>query len=147
MRPSSGYGSGLPPAAAGQGYDRRSNGPTAAPVAQRGGPLPQRTPFGPSAPDVEVTPRLACNKNGSNYEGEEVQKPHTGMTIRLTPELLSRFRRPGPKPRIELVLNNAGEGQLSLFLFHCLSVHFTPYELKLVCPGFGLLRTLLRKCI
>lgn len=121
-RPSSGDGLGLPPAAAGRDYGRLSREPTAAAIAQRAGSLPRHTSFGPSAPDVEVTPRLACDTSSttrrftaSNYEDQEVQKPHTGMTIRLTPELLARFREPGPKPQIQLVLKNAGEGQLSFF--------------------------------
>ncbi|CAM9718252.1 unnamed protein product, partial [Ectocarpus fasciculatus] len=60
--------------------------------------------FGPSAPDVEVAPRLGL--------GGGIRKPHTGMTIRLTPEILGRLMMggPGPKPEIELVLKSAGEG-------------------------------------
>ena len=45
-------------------------------------------------------------------ENEEVLKPHTGMTIRLTPELLGRLKEPGPKPKMELVLKSAEEGEL-----------------------------------
>ncbi|CAN0149526.1 unnamed protein product, partial [Scytosiphon promiscuus] len=59
--------------------------------------------FGPSAPTVKVRPP------SSSSDGE-LLKPHTGMTIRLTPELLSRFRQPGDKPKIELVLKSAEEG-------------------------------------
>lgn len=62
--------------------------------------------FGPRAPDVVVTPRQG--EPGSDIK---VQKPHTGMTIRLTPELLARLQRPGPKPSVELILKNAAEGQ------------------------------------
>ncbi|CAN0171854.1 unnamed protein product, partial [Ectocarpus sp. 12 AP-2014] len=60
--------------------------------------------FGPSAPDVEVAPRPSM--------GGGIKKPHTGMTIRLTPEVLGRLMMngPGPKPEIELVLKSTGEG-------------------------------------
>lgn len=66
---------------------------------------PARCSLGPSAPMVKVRPR-------SGSSGGEILKPHTGMTIRLTPELLGRFRQPGPRPKIELVLKSADEGQL-----------------------------------
>lgn len=62
--------------------------------------------FGPHASEVKVTPRA-----GTSHAGEEtIQKPYTGMTIRLTPELLGRLQQPGPKPEIELVLRSAAEG-------------------------------------
>lgn len=72
--------------------------------------------FGPSAPAMELRPRPSCNNNhrGGEERGcsphQEVLKPQTGMTIRLTPELLGRLKEPGPKPKIELVLKRAEEG-------------------------------------
>lgn len=80
--------------------------------------------FGPSAPAMELRPRSSCN--GNNHNGEEQEegrdglsshgeiealRPQTGMTIRLTPELLGRLKEPGPKPRTELVLKSAEEGR------------------------------------
>eukprot|EP00903_Cladosiphon_okamuranus_P016155 g14909.t1 len=81
--------------------------------------------FGPSAPAIELRPRSSRNNHGSSSsrweeqerrdglpsgEGNETLKPHTGMTIRLTPELLGRLKEPGPKPKIELVLKSPEEG-------------------------------------
>lgn len=83
--------------------------------------------FGPSAPAMELRPRRSssCSHDARGQDGhnsppheeeeeenEEVLKPHTGMTIRLTPELLGRFKEPGPKPKMELVLKSAEEGEL-----------------------------------
>lgn len=72
-------------------------------------PSPQSIPacFGPRAPDMIVTPR-----RGEPDSGVKVRKPHTGMTIRLTPELLARLQKPGPKPSMELILKSAAEGRL-----------------------------------
>ena len=63
--------------------------------------------FGPNAAEVKVTPRAGESRSGV----VTIQKPHTGMTIRLTPELLARLQQPGPRPEIELVLRSSGEGQ------------------------------------
>ncbi|CAM9762594.1 unnamed protein product, partial [Ectocarpus sp. 4 AP-2014] len=75
----------------------RRRAATAAAAAAAGGC------FGPCAPDLEVAPRPGV---------DGIRKPHTGMTIRLTPEVLGRLMMngPGPKPEIELVLKSAGEG-------------------------------------
>lgn len=75
-------------------------------------------PFGPNAPAIELRPRPGCNDEHGEAEGrgspsphkEEILKPQTGMTIRLTPELLGRLKGPGPKPKIELVLKSAEGG-------------------------------------
>lgn len=61
--------------------------------------------FGPQAPDVAVTPR-----RGEDGSDTRVQKPHTGMTIRITPELLARLLLSGSKPSIELDLKSVAEG-------------------------------------
>lgn len=61
--------------------------------------------FGPRGGEVKVTPR-----RGEHGSGIKVQKPHTGMTIRLTPELLARLQKAGPRPVIELLLKSAAEG-------------------------------------
>lgn len=61
--------------------------------------------FGSRASDVVVTPRPG--EPGSDVK---VRKPLTGMTIRLTPELLARLLRPGTKPSIELSLKSIDEG-------------------------------------
>lgn len=63
--------------------------------------------FGSHAAEVKVTPRAGKSRSGV----ETIQKPYTGMTIRLTPELLARLQQPGPRPEIELLLRSAGEGQ------------------------------------
>ena len=65
--------------------------------------------FGPRAVEVKVTPRSGESLSRSGIA--TIQKPHTGMTIQLTPELLTRLQQPGPRPEIELVLRSAGEGQ------------------------------------
>lgn len=61
--------------------------------------------FGPRAVEMKVTPRRG--EPGSNVL---IQKPLTGMTIRLTPELLGRLQTPGSKPGIQLVLRSMAEG-------------------------------------
>lgn len=66
-----------------------------------------KSALGPHAAEVKVAPRAGASPSGV----ETIQKPHTGMTIRLTPELLGRLQQPGPMPEIELVLRSAGEGQ------------------------------------
>lgn len=63
---------------------------------------------------MEVTPRYGDNSNG--ISNREILRPHTGMTIRLTPELLGLLKGPGLKPKIELVLKSAGEGEIGLWL-------------------------------
>lgn len=73
--------------------------------------------FGPRAGDVRVTPRRG--EHGSDIK---VQKPHTGMTIRLTPELLARLQRAGPRPVIELVLKSALEGKIVIVHDSCCTV-------------------------
>lgn len=65
--------------------------------------------FGPDATDVRVTPR-----RGEPESDIKLQKPHTGMTIRLTPELIAVLQKAGPKPAIELVLKSVAEGELGL---------------------------------
>lgn len=62
--------------------------------------------FGPRVPEVRVTP--PCGVPGSDVSR---RKPYTGMTIRLTPEILAQLRKTGAKPSIELILNNEGKGQ------------------------------------
>lgn len=54
--------------------------------------------------------RSSSDRGGTNHH--EVLKPHTGMTIRLTPELLGLLKGPGLKPKIELVLKSAAEGKI-----------------------------------
>lgn len=66
---------------------------------------------------MEVAPRYGNRSSSSNDDdttNNEVLKPHTGMTIRLTPEILAILVGPGPKPKIELVLKRPEEGELSV---------------------------------
>ena len=66
--------------------------------------------FGPGVAEVRVHPR----RGGPGSEGERtILKPHAGMTIRLTPELLATLQTPGPKPIVELMLKSVAEGLCS----------------------------------
>lgn len=95
--------------------------------------------FGPSAPDVEVAPRHGV--------GGGIRKPHTGMTIRLTPEVLGRLMMngPGPKPEIELVLKSAGEGQLKFSGFSASVQYGCVKRTLVVCHNECGLRASVRK--
>lgn len=88
--------------------------------------------FGPFASETTVTPRRA-DDGGVDEEQEDddsgsgagfgepddttkgaafgAQKPYTGMTIRVTTELLaSLLKQPGQKPFMEMIDNSAAEG-------------------------------------